>query len=148
MKNPTAEARAKHAEEQRRYRMRHPGKETEWQLRYRLAHLESAAEYNRQYKRKNSAKISAKERAKFPEKVAARQAVWRAIYRTGKLVRPSICESCGKPCRPEAHHDDYSKWLEVRWLCRSCHLAIDGRAERISRPAKIGGRKPLRRERT
>ncbi len=40
---------------------------------------------------------------------------------TGKLVRLP-CESCGRaPAR--AHHDDYLKPLEVRWLCQRCHLA-------------------------
>ena len=41
--------------------------------------------------------------------------------RCGKLIRPDTCSECGKKSKPEAHHDDYSKPLEVRWLCRSCH---------------------------
>jgi hypothetical protein len=39
--------------------------------------------------------------------------------RRGKLQR-SVCEGCGAVA--EMHHDDYDKPLEVRWLCRSCHL--------------------------
>ena len=41
--------------------------------------------------------------------------------KTGRLVRPSQCSECLHQCKPEAHHDDYSKPLDVRWLCRSCH---------------------------
>ena len=41
--------------------------------------------------------------------------------RRGRLVRPGICSVCRETCKPEAHHDDYSKPLEVRWLCRPCH---------------------------
>jgi hypothetical protein len=56
----------------------------------------------------------------------AHQAVARAIA-SGRLVRPAFCGECGKPPRAHwrpwiyAHHDDYSKPLDVRWLCSSCH---------------------------
>lgn len=39
----------------------------------------------------------------------------------GKLIREP-CENCGNE-NSEMHHDDYSKPLVVRWLCRCCHLA-------------------------
>lgn len=53
----------------------------------------------------------------------------RNALRSGKLVRPKCCESCGGKetfnkrgySLLEAHHDDYSKPLEVRWLCKTCH---------------------------
>lgn len=39
--------------------------------------------------------------------------------RDGKLIKQP-CEVCG--CKEvHAHHDDYAKPLEVRWLCNSCH---------------------------
>ena len=40
--------------------------------------------------------------------------------RRGHLV-PEACEVCGGPA--EMHHDDYSKPLQVRWMCREHHLA-------------------------
>lgn len=39
--------------------------------------------------------------------------------RRGELQR-GPCEVCGDD-QVEAHHDDYSKPLEVRWLCRPHH---------------------------
>lgn len=61
-------------------------------------------------------------------KVRARKAVERAVI-AGRLVRPIECERCGAEPAPqsngtssiEAHHDDYDKPLEVRWLCTTCH---------------------------
>ena len=45
-------------------------------------------------------------------------AVFGAV-KVGLLV-PQPCEKCADT-ESEAHHDDYDKPLEVRWLCRSCH---------------------------
>lgn len=58
-------------------------------------------------------------RRKYPERDAARAAVNRAVRR-GVLVRPTHCEECGIG-KPHAHHDDYGKPLDVRWLCVTCH---------------------------
>ncbi len=56
-------------------------------------------------------------RAAHPEKYLAHQIVGNAI-RAGELHRQP-CEKCGK--KAQAHHDDYSKPLEVRWLCPKHH---------------------------
>lgn len=37
-------------------------------------------------------------------------------------LKPQTCEVCGE--KAEKHHDDYSKPLEVRWLCRKHHLGL------------------------
>jgi hypothetical protein len=58
-------------------------------------------------------------RKRNPEKVRCHNAVARAI-RSGKLVR-GPCEVCGTTNNVHAHHDDYSKPLEVRWLCAAHH---------------------------
>ena len=52
----------------------------------------------------------------------ARCAVSNAV-RDGKLVRPTICPQCDDECMVEAHHPDYTKPLEVEWLCAPCHQA-------------------------
>jgi hypothetical protein len=40
----------------------------------------------------------------------------RSAVRAGRLVR-AACETCGAT-KTQGHHDDYSKPLDVRWLCR------------------------------
>lgn len=42
--------------------------------------------------------------------------------KTGRLIPAERCEHCGEAYgRMQAHHDDYSKPLDVRWLCVICH---------------------------
>ena len=61
-------------------------------------------------------------------KKAAHKAVAAAV-RTGKLRKPDRCEVCNKKvpkARLQGHHEDYSKPLDVEWLCASkCHPAKD-----------------------
>lgn len=57
------------------------------------------------------------------EKVRARHRIGNKI-KTGQIIRPEKCEECGRNGIIEAHHDDYSKPDEVRWLCGSCHAKI------------------------
>ena len=49
-----------------------------------------------------------------------RKRTLRAI-KSGKLIKPLNCEICGLEKPLEAHHTDYSKYLEVQWLCKTCH---------------------------
>jgi hypothetical protein len=75
-------------------------------------------------------------RQRNPEKTKAHDAVKYAL-RTGRLVKGS-CELAGSECggRVEAHHDDYSRPLDVRWLCKRHHKAADrARADRDLRVA-------------
>ena len=55
------------------------------------------------------------------EKARASQQI-RDHIRRGTMTRPENCEICLKKCKPEGHHKDYSKPLDVQWLCRTCHL--------------------------
>lgn len=77
---------------------------------------------------------------KRPNKKNAHMAVDAAI-RAGIITRPDRCSGCGCPDsehRIEAHHYDYSKPLDVIWLCTPCHRRMDAQ-RRIRRGEKPYG---------
>lgn len=57
-------------------------------------------------------------RKRNPHKSRAQVRVGRAV-RKGALLRQP-CEVCGS-ANVQAHHDDYTRPLEVRWLCAKHH---------------------------
>ena len=71
-------------------------------------------------KRHNSLRVNT--RGKYPEKEAARSLLAHAV-RDGKIDRHNYCERCAIACVPHGHHEDYSKPLDVMWLCSECHGA-------------------------
>jgi hypothetical protein len=60
---------------------------------------------------------------KDPVKRAARVAVGNAV-RDGRIPRPPACEICQAHCDTHAHHDDYTRPLDVIWVCTACHALI------------------------
>src|SRR5215207_7580125 len=89
---------------------------------------ETRRDYQREYKRDWNAKHpdrAQKTARKWSgnNRVAARthQKVYYAIT-VGKLEKKP-CQVCGNP-KVDAHHEDYSKPLEVIWLCRKHHREI------------------------
>jgi hypothetical protein len=59
--------------------------------------------------------------AKNRDKRAAQILVGSAL-RSGRLTK-AACEVCGE-LKVDAHHDDYTKPLEVRWLCEKHHMQL------------------------
>jgi ribosomal protein S27AE len=60
-----------------------------------------------------------------PEQLELRASARRAVtfaVQSGALKREP-CERCGAS-PTQGHHDDYSKPLEVRWLCQKHHLEV------------------------
>lgn len=84
---------------------------------------EQERERNARYGRENRARITARRRAERvvdPVKYEAHKQVSMAL-RSGRL-QPQPCEVAnGCDGRVEAHHEDYAKPLDVRWLCARHH---------------------------
>lgn len=68
--------------------------------------------------------------ARHPERRRAQQLLQRAVRRG--LIKRGVCEVCGS-ARAEAHHEDYSAPLEVRWLCRLHHFRLHAEKRREAR---------------
>ena len=82
-------------------------------------------ERNKTEKRKaQHTTLTINQRSKYPDRYRANTAVGNAI-RDGELTKKP-CEVCGQ-AKVEAHHDDYSKPLDVRWLCHYHHREHHGR---------------------
>jgi len=80
---------------------------------------ECHSRYNKEHYRKNKKVFKERTKNYSKNKAKAKSAVSYAIKK-GKLIRQP-CEKCGAE-KTDAHHDDYAKPLEVRWLCRSHHI--------------------------
>ena len=79
--------------------------------------------YSKQYAKKNRDRRVELDRAwrlKHPCKKKAQDRI-NSLIRSGKLVPPAACERCSNADQLQAHHEDYSKPLEVQWLCITCH---------------------------
>jgi ribosomal protein S27AE len=98
-------------------------KENERSRKWRQANPKYFSDFHKKWRENNPCKaseIDKSRRARNPIKYEARAAVNAAVSKEILVRQP--CEVCAST-PVDAHHDDYSKPLDVRWLCRKCHLA-------------------------
>lgn len=91
---------------------------------YQASHIEAHRSSSRAHYRRTASTRRERLRCykkRNPERVLAHKIVYRAL-RDGTLLS-GPCVLCGA-LQSEAHHPDYSKPLEVVWLCRSCHRKL------------------------
>jgi len=80
------------------------------------------------YCKRCQAEISRKTRKKHSElsedekKRANARSYLNQYVRRG-VIKKQPCQICGNP-EVQAHHKDYSKPLEVVWLCKPCHIEM------------------------
>lgn len=90
--------------------------------KHRLENLEKIRAYDRMrasqpHRVAKKVEVTEAYRKQFPQRVRANQAVSYAI-RTGRLKKHP-CMVCGE--KALAHHPDYSRPLDVVWLCQPHH---------------------------
>ena len=90
--------------------------------KFRKENKEKFNEYMRNYRENNMEKILAQAKVKYH-------------VDNENIVRPDNCSICkSSDYRIEAHHFEYSKPLDVLWVCQKCHLALH---QRINEESKI-----------
>lgn len=125
----------------RKHRERNAEKAKAW----REANPERVREATKKWQRENMDLVverSRKYRAADPERYRAHNRLSKAVS-TGKIVKSTQCERCLKPKTSrqlDGHHHDYSKALEVEWLCRQCHK--DRHREEAGEPPKTEAARP------
>jgi hypothetical protein len=100
----------------------------EWQQAHKGRHRDSVAlwksthrEQVRRYESAGRARRDKADQALVRTVVRVASTVRRAI-KSGVLVPPDYCSSCADTdLKLDAVHEDYSRPLEVTWLCRRCH---------------------------
>jgi hypothetical protein len=98
----------KHVDSNRRWREDNQEKAREQYQRFYAKHRDRVLADRKRWRQANQ------------EKKRAHTAV-RDALRSGRLNKQP-CEVCGS--RAEAHHEDYSKPLDVRWLCSKHHHRV------------------------
>lgn len=84
--------------------------------------------------------ILRKSKALWIKKNAAKRKAQQFLnnaVRDGRKTKSSSCEQCGDNESIHGHHEDYSKPLDVMWLCPLCHSKIH-KAKRESQTKTVG----------
>lgn len=110
-----------HKEKFREYRIRNKERINSARRETRRMSNEVFAKTVNNWKSKNKDKrieYANRYRAKYPEKQRAQSKLQKAVKKG--IIHKQSCQVCGNP-KTHAHHDDYSKPYNVRWLCPLHH---------------------------
>ena len=110
----------------REYKKAHRRETAEAERSRRAADPQRCRESEKRYRERNQEQIrqrAAERLLRHPARVRAKSAV-DAAKKNGTLTPSSECERCGHDFSAyprHAHHPDYTKPLDVEWLCALCH---------------------------
>ena len=116
---------ANERERARKYYEGHREREIALEKSYRIQHRGEVRARKDRYRRLLLATCPDKLRA--PDKLRHR-------VQDGTVIRQP-CVSCGAP-NAEGHHEDYSRPLDVTWLCGQCHIDLHRRRRAAMRVTK------------
>lgn len=105
LKNSTPEQRNRRKEQNKKWKERNKEKIAA----YRDKKKNEKREYENNYRKVNETRYKANN-------------LLSNSIRLRTIIRPSVCSRCGIICKPDGHHEDYNKPLDVVWLCKPCHM--------------------------
>jgi hypothetical protein len=86
----------------------------------RKNNLRATRKYYKTHKKEVAERVHRNNHVLHKGKYVARYQASNAI-KLKKIIPPAVCQDCNKKGGVEAHHEDYTKPLEVVFLCKKCH---------------------------
>lgn len=112
-------------------------KRKEWDKENRKKYGEKNRERNRKFRQENPNywkeyyQQNKGKRAEYNKRFWNDRPLLRKFYseyhyalKSKTIVKSSQCQICGIFCKTEGHHFDYTKPLDVTWVCNECHKNI------------------------
>lgn len=95
----------------------------EWRDRNRERISEYMAKWRDENRSANRSKNRSAVESWYEKTPGAKKAhrEFNAAVKQGLIARPDACSRCGRVGKVHGHHADYSKPMEVEWLCPICH---------------------------
>lgn len=110
-------------ETDRKWSEKNSGRKKESIRLWRKRNSEKVSEYRKQSYLRNYQHIREYHvlwREQHPDKKQCHMLLNEAVY-SGNVTKPSSCQICEATGNLHGHHHDYTKPLDVWWLCPSCH---------------------------
>jgi hypothetical protein len=92
---------------------------------YRSRCKECEHQDNKKYIKKYSRPITERDTISIMKGYARR--MLEAAVHGGLIEKPSACSKCNRIIEKNklhGHHNDYTKPLEIEWLCNDCHKSV------------------------
>lgn len=107
-------------------------KNDSWKRRHLSGSREKVLAYDRDRGNRQTSEYRQEFRSRKPVESKARHTLGNAV-RDGKVNRPERCEHCHQKGVMHGHHYDYSKPLDVVWLCPACHRQLHALMDTVER---------------
>jgi len=95
----------------------------EYHQKYYQNNRDKLIQLTRDWRKSSHGRLMIMRYERTPKRKRYRKAVMetQSAVARGDIIKPKLCELCGKERRLGSHHEDYSKPLQVVWLCSDCH---------------------------